>query len=205
MNNQIIVTMDDGGRYCDFAEADTFVLYSGFKAEWKQSDSFSIAQKPQQAQAIRDIVRQLLSRFADTRIILSKQINGIAYQVLNRHGYHIFESDSIGDLDGIVLEIEAVQNEAQIKKNIHLEPYTKNDDGCYYLNLIELQREHPEISSKKALRRFMEEQTFMELELICQHLPPWMGDVMTARGLQYRIESAGDHACRAVIFKGNCR
>ncbi len=205
MKNQIVITLDKTGRLSPFAEAEKFVLYGKTGDGWQSNAVITVAHSLFQADGIRAAVKELLTRFADCRIILSKQINGIAYQVLNRHGYHIFESDSIGDLSGIVLEIEAAQNEAQAKLNVHLEPYSKNDDGCYFFNLIELQRERPEISSKKALRCFIEEQAFIELELICQHLPPWMEDVMMRRGLGYRIESIGADACRAVIYNEICR
>ncbi|HOV41162.1 MAG TPA: Fe-only nitrogenase accessory AnfO family protein, partial [Oscillospiraceae bacterium] len=44
----------------------------------------------------------------------------------------------------------------------------------YYFDLAALQEKFPEISSKKALSQFFEETPFLELELVCTHLPPWI-------------------------------
>ncbi len=205
MKEQIIVTVDGNGRLSPFLEAEQFVLYRKTGGEWVQSDIISAGTPTLQAGSIRSLVSELLTRFADCRIILSGEVKGIAYQVLNRHGYHIFESDGIDGFDGIVLEIEAAQAEARDNDSVRLEPHSPNNDGQYFLNLIELQRIHPEISSKKALRPFMEDRVFLEMELVCQHLPPWMADVMAKRGLCCRMESLGDHECRAVISKEPCR
>ena len=47
-------------------------------------------------------------------------------------------------------------------------------NGIYYLDLIKLQNAHPDISSKKALRAFIDNSPFIRLDLVCSHIPAWL-------------------------------
>ena len=53
-------------------------------------------------------------------------------------------------------------------------PVQTQTPGVYFLNLLELQKECPEISSKKALASFLSDTPFLELHLVCAHIPPWL-------------------------------
>jgi Fe-only nitrogenase accessory protein AnfO len=205
MTNEIIATVDMSGNLVSLLDTQAFVLYKRTLEGWYEAQKFSCEHMPNNAGEVRNIVKNMMSRFNDCRIIVSKNISGIAYQILNRHGFHIFEMNGLDDLDGVMLEIEKAQNEAQAQETIHKEPFSTENNGDYFLNLIELQNAYPEISSKKALKRFVEEEVFVKLEFICHHMPPWMEEVLMRRGFESRVEYTGENMCKVLITKNTCQ
>ena len=53
-------------------------------------------------------------------------------------------------------------------------PVETQTPGIYFLDLGQLQTECPEVSSKKALLPFLSNTPFLELQLVCAHIPPWL-------------------------------
>lgn len=159
---------------------------------------------------VRTGIQDLIERLGDCRVIIGRKITGMPYYIFDRKGFHIFEADSPVSselLDAIQRELnhaatERKEQDSDVQK-IHKTPYSLNNDGIYYLNLIELQQAFPDISSKKALRQFLLETSFSELHLVCSHIPPWLNDIALARGMQIVHSDQDDNACRInIIIKG---
>jgi hypothetical protein len=79
-------------------------------------------------------------------------------------------------LDGIEADVLDSFTEQNIKEKIIKEarPVSTETEGIYYLDLVLLQTECPDVSSKKAMKDFFSNTPFLELHLICRHLPPWI-------------------------------
>lgn len=156
---------------------------------------------------IRKGVQGLIEQLGDCRVIIGRKITGLPYHVFNKNGFHIFEADSPisselfdaiqGELTQAATEREEQNSDGQ---KIHKTPYSLNNDGIYYLNLIELHQAFPEISSKKALRQFLLETPFSELHLVCNHIPPWLNEAALARGMQVVYSDQDENACRINII-----
>ena len=156
---------------------------------------------------VRTGVQGLIEQLGDCRVIIGRKITGMPYHIFDREGFHIFEADSpiSSELfDAIQRELTQAATEREEQNSdgqrIHKTPYSLNNDGIYYLNLIELQQAFPEISSKKALRQFLLETPFSELHLVCNHIPPWLNEAALARGMQVVHADQDDNACRINII-----
>ena len=158
---------------------------------------------------MRSRIRKLIDELGDCRIIVSGKLAGIPYHIFDKMGFHIFET---GDppsqelFQYIIREIEEAEAKAQASRASAaaasvsaLTPVSPDHNGNYYLNLIELQQAHPEISSKKALRQFMEETVFGRLELICNHIPPWMEAMIASKSYDCQIEKIDGQACKVTL------
>ena len=198
MKKQIIVTLNRTGVLVPFANTEHFVLFEKRQADWHPADEWEYKPGHTDAAAIRETISTMASRFEDCRIIVSQKVLGIPYQMLDKTGFSIFEVDTVSDrlLDDIVKDVSQSQ---AIADQPPAEPQSSHGDGHYYFDLVRLQRAYPEISSKRALMGFMSSADFVSLELICDHLPPWMEDVMSARGLQYKHNKEADGSSRYVI------
>ena len=183
MRKQVIATMNTAGELASYDDAQRFVLYQRKEAQWQPTDLYE-PHRASGVQALRNIIVELAARF-ECRVIVSRKIVGVAYQTLNKSGYEIFEAEAVTDelMDGIIHDILSAQ---AVQDNPAQEPCSPQNDGNYYFDLARLQKAHPEISSKQALRRFMQDAAFLSLELVCDHLPPWMEDMMKERGFLYR-------------------
>ena len=103
---------------------------------------------------------------------------GIPFCVVDSFGFKIFSINELNNdcLDGIVEDIESSNMIEKMKKQIveNAMPVETETEGIFYLDLVLLQTECPEISSKKALKDFLNTTPFLELQLLCNHIPPWL-------------------------------
>lgn len=203
MKKQIIVTKNNE-NLASFAEARHFVLYQKTEAKWRQADVYECPHSPGSAQALREMVGALTAHYEDCRVIVSKKVTGIAYQTLNKAGFEIFEADAVteGLLDDVIADILSAQAAVDTPPQ---EPYSPQNDGNYYFDLVRLQKAYPEISSKRALMSFMQNAVFLSLELICDHLPPWMEDVMMTKGMHFRVDKTQEGFNKVNISKKTCQ
>ena len=200
MKKQIILTLGTDGEFAPFSETERFTLYQKEMARWHEAESFEQPVQIQTANTIRETVVALAARFPDCRIIVSRKVAGIAYQTLDKSGYSIFEADSMSDglLNSILKDVLEIRAEPDLPPT---EPQSPLGNGHYYFDLARLQKAYPEISSKRALMGFMTSADFLSLELVCDHLPPWMDDVMTSRGYGYSRKSRAEDAAVYTIVK----
>ncbi len=98
--------------------------------------------------------------------------------VFNQKGYCIFcaEMADQNTLDGMVKDMEDSDEKRRRKEEMikNAGPVETQTPGIYFLDLAQLQKECPEISSKKALLPFFSNTPFLELQLVCAHIPPWL-------------------------------
>ena len=155
---------------------------------------------------IRDGVRSLILELDNCSVVVSKSIAGIPYHVFDRMGFSVFEANLLSDelLDCIFQEIELEQKHIS-EEQIATEPIPEDDEGRWFLDLIALQEKHPEISSKQALRAFIQKKSFLELTLLCTHLPPWLDVELPALHLGYAIESQKDGRLMVTISRTLCK
>ena len=76
--------------------------------------------------------------------------------------------------------------------------------GNRSINLMEVQAAHPDITSKKALRPFLASTPFVELEIICGHMPPWLEEHMRQHHLTCARTRQDDGTVRARISHALC-
>ncbi|MBR0597736.1 Fe-only nitrogenase accessory AnfO family protein [Sinanaerobacter chloroacetimidivorans] len=156
---------------------------------------------------VRNSIRILIEHLDDCRIILGRKISGLPYHVFDKMGFHIFESEcqeSPALFQDILCEISDVQKECAKdldREQISKSPVSPNSDGNYSLNLIDLQKAFPEISSKKALQQFIEDDDYLGLELICSHIPPWMELSIARKNVNLQVESLQDGNCLVILTR----
>lgn len=122
---------------------------------------------------IRNEALKCLSLIDDCVVIVVKEITGIPYTVFDMAGKSIFTTNEISS--SLLTEIiEDIISAERSINSVSTEPVETADGGFYYMDLVALQKEFPEISSKKALKNFLENTPFMELKLKCGHIPPWI-------------------------------
>lgn len=200
MKKQIILTVDKDGALAPFLQTCAFALYQKDQARWHRVEATQINGPLLNAADIREMVGTISKHFQDCRILISRKVLGVAYQTLNMAGFSIFEAEDISAklLDGTLSDV--MKNQAKPDQP-PLEPQSPNRDGRFVFDLVRLQKAYPQVSSKKALMAFMTVADFLSLELICDHLPPWLEDLMKARDYRYSAKSEGLGALRYFIEK----
>jgi hypothetical protein len=199
---KIAVFTDKDSKLCDFFDADCFLTFE------KQADKWTVTGKtefekiiPSTPAQTRKITEKLLPLIDRCHIIAGGLLVGIPYSVFDMAGLHIFLINDINDavFDEIVEDVQNAATENNLKEKIITDtrPVETGTPGVFLLDLIALQSKCPEVSSKMAMKDFLENTPFLELRLICKHIPPWIEN-----SEKYNIQAHnGDGAVSAVITR----
>lgn len=164
---------------CLFNQADQLIIFGKSETGWVQERKIEMTgEPPASIREQRQRVEQLLSQIDESRILVGQEISGIPYVVFDQAHFHIFQISQLTDeiLDAVVSEVQSVENqqEANRKKLEHAAPVKTEQNGIYQLDLVKVQQDDPEITSKQALMGFFAKTSFVELHLHCRHTPPWI-------------------------------
>ena len=145
-------------------------------------------------------LEQLLPQGA---VIAGTSISGLAYNEFSHMGFCLCELESFSPdiLDALAAEVAA---SAEPSAQVPAEPVAGGSPGAYTINLVEVQAAHPEVSSKKALRPFLASTPFVELEIICSHMPPWLEGHMKDHNLTCSRSRTQDGHLRLRISHALC-
>ena len=204
-NACVAVLRDGAGRVSDARSATVAQLYSHTDGVWRATGETPVPHSGDGMNSVRDDMRALIAALGDCRVLAAKGLGGVAYGVFDRMGFHIFdvEEADAAALNGMLQDIEDADGAARIRRETlkHARPAETDNPGVYWLDLILLQAECPEVSSKKALRGFLSDTPFRELHLICKHAPPWL----EGAGLELQTETRPDGSLHLTITRRMCR
>ncbi|MDO9491945.1 Fe-only nitrogenase accessory AnfO family protein [Acetobacterium sp.] len=206
--NVMAVFCDDTHRIARFDEMTNFVFYTKTDDGWGKSDPIPFSCDLSGGLAsIRENISQMLGAFNDCRIIIAKAIIGIPYQVFDRSGFIICESEDF-DLELLdAIQADLISQDGEAKEDASLLAQTPEETdvpGYYRFDLTQVQKKHPEMSSKMALLPFLKETPFYALEVVCDHIPPWFEHQLAAMKMQYRIENKNNSTKHVVITHAGC-
>jgi hypothetical protein len=199
---KIAVFTNKDSELCDFFDAGCFLIFE------KQTDKWTVTGKtefekiiPSTPAQTRKLTEKLLPLIDGCHIIAGGLLVGIPYSVFDMAGLHIFLINDINDavFDEIVEDVQNAAAENNLKEKIITDtrPVETGTPGVFLLDLIALQSKCPEVSSKMAMKDFLENTPFLELRLTCKHIPPWIEN-----SGKYNIQAHnGDGAVNAVITR----
>jgi len=201
--NKIAVFANGNSNLCDFFEAQCFLIFERTGTGWEKTKEVNFEKIVPSAPALtRKSTEALLPLVEGCNILAGGALFGIPFSVFDRANLHIFEIGEINSetFDGIAEELCNANAAAAMKEAIikDAKPIETSTPGVYFLDLIALQKECPEISSKRAMMDFLKDTPFLELRLVCKHIPPWIENSGA-----YNVQVAGNEggAVQAVITK----
>jgi hypothetical protein len=201
---KIAVFTNADSKLCDFFEAERFLIFERGKVGWEKTSETGFEKiVPSAPATTRKNTEMLLPPIEGCNVLAGGTLVGIPFSVFDRAGFHIFEIGEINSetFDGITEELCNADAAIAAKEAIIREakPVETSTPGIYFLDLVALQKECPEVTSKMAMMDFLKNTPFMELHLVCKHIPPWIEN-SGAYKVQITNDKAG--AVQAVITKG---
>ncbi|MEA4973022.1 MAG: Fe-only nitrogenase accessory AnfO family protein [Candidatus Metalachnospira sp.] len=201
----IAVFTDENGNMANFYDCARFNMYSKTENGFKLQKTVEYEKiEPSSPLKIRRDTEALIELIENCDTVAFKEIFGIPFSVFEMAGFKIFSIDYYSDemLMGIEEDIESL-NDLKEKKEEMLnsaKPVETDTPGVYYFDLLEIQAKCPEISSKQALKQFLDSTPFMELRLVCAHIPPWI-----EKDTRFNIKSEkNDRGIYSVITLRQC-
>lgn len=151
---------------------------------------------------VRDSAERLIPLIEDCAAVAGPSVSGIIFSIFDKHGKHIFEISEVSQeqLTGIAEDIAL----AEAKINMDSDAFEKaapaqtETPGVFTLDLIEIQKQFPELTSKMILKPFLKNTPFLELVIICRHIPAWLDSETAYRLTQKRKD---DHMLISLVKK----
>ena len=203
--SRIAVFVNKDSQICDFFDAERFLIFERGETEkkWEAISKTNFEKvMPSNPALTRKSTEALLPLIEGCDVLAGGALVGIPFSVFDRAGLHIFEIGAVGDevFDGMVEDVQSADAAIVAREKIIREakPVETSTPGVYFLDLIALQKECPEVTSKKAMMDFMKDTPFLELRLVCKHIPPWIEN----SGLyNVQVTSDKDGEVQAVITR----
>ncbi len=176
---RIAVFTDENGNLANFYQCAQIKIFEKEKQIFQLRDEINYEKiKPISPIEIRRKTQDLLYFLNECKTVAFKEILGIPYSIFDKAGCNIFsiQDYSLEQLDEIEKDIMVLQEEQNRRKEMesHWLPVELDTPGIYFFDLMQAQEKYPEITSKKALKPFLDTVPFLELRFVCAHIPPWL-------------------------------
>lgn len=157
----------------------------------------------------RQQMEEVLRFLDDCKIFVGLSVTGIPYFELEKAQCSIweFEGTPPGFLDYILKKEEEARaaNTEETRDSIPPAP-VEISNGYYRVSLKEIQANKSGFTSKQVLLPFLRQGMFYSLEILCNHIPPWLETELMAGDFACVVEETGKKGeIKMVIAKKCCQ
>ena len=187
---EIATVLGPDGRSSTLTKPGTVIVYRRNQGIWNKDRELSFAPDEHENLAnLRKKMQDLISFLGECKIFVTKTATGALYYELMKAGFSIFEVSGTPDefLEDVLIEEEKEQVIKLAQKNVAIPGPYERSPGEYVVSIKEIQGKIPGVTSKQILMDFMKAGNFSTLEIICDHIPPWIEMESEQKG--YLIES----------------
>jgi Fe-only nitrogenase accessory protein AnfO len=199
---EIAVILDQDGRTVPLNEPGTITVFRRERGTWVKNRETAFALDPAHGlRELRQDVSRLLAFLAPCTIVVTKSASGALYFELEKARCSVWEItetppeflDQVWRDEKEGAAAEPLPAGSEIPAPLELSP------GKFYLSIKEIQGKRPEVSSKQVLQQFVQQGRFAELEIVCDHVPPWIEMEAEQRGYELASEKTATNEVKVVI------
>lgn len=194
MNNRIAILLNKDQQLADFTEFTTIHIYEKNKG-WevvKVIESEDITDK--QENDTKNFMSSLIAELEGCKVIVGTLILGIPYYLFIRAGYEVCEAPEFSILlleqlyDDYYKPLNRENQEENQIENISPFPIPIDVDGNFFIDITNIQKTYPQLSTKKILLPFLSHNLFNSLKIGCSHVIPWLESYVEQRRLHIQID-----------------
>lgn len=151
---------------------------------------------------LRSNVGELLRFLGPCTIFVARSASGAAYFELEKAGCSVWEVPGRPDefLDSVLKGEEEVRAGAPARA-VEIPAPIERSPGSFFISIKEVQGKLPGFSSKQILEQFIRRGDFCVLELVCDHVPPWIEMEAERRGFAMEVEQRGKNEINVRLTK----
>lgn len=175
---EIAVLLGETGQTVPLSEPGTLTIFKKERRLWLRARALPTALDPAAGlSGLRRSVTVLDGFLGTCRTVVAKSASGALFFELEKAGCSIWEITGSPDtfLDTVWRDTQDEREQSaaasagpDIPAPLEIAP------GKFFISIREIQGKRPELSSKQVLRPFVRQGGFTELEIICDHVPPWI-------------------------------
>lgn len=207
MRVNIAVAVDPNGSTTSLYEPGRILVYRKEQGSWRVVQEFEYDLEQDKGvrhmrQKVDEVVRFLA---AESQVFVGLSVIGIPYFEIEKAGLSIWEFEGNPEefLDYIITKEEEAQLERdQIQPVAIPEPH-ETAPGHYAISLKEIQENHSGVTTKQVLLPFLQKGAFNNLEILCNHVPPWLEAMAMEKNYDYLKEQISSKEVKVNLAKKN--
>lgn len=191
---EIATIVDDEGRSSALNEPGLVLVYRRFEGEWEIDREMEVSiTRSGGLQEMRAKMSEILQFLGECRILVARAAGGALFYELEKAGFSVWEiSGKPADFLDVVLEDDEKDKVAAKSQAPIVMPAPQEiGQGKFFISIREIQGKIPGITSKQILSRFVTGGKFDMLEILCDHVPPWIEIEAERRGFTIEAEKNG--------------
>jgi Fe-only nitrogenase accessory protein AnfO len=211
MIKEIAVYVNSVGEVTDFNENGIIKVFAKDKSQWNVvRELYFECHMTEKNKDISSAALNIAEALENCKIFVAKKFPDFSYIMLDSMGVSTWKMD--GDPNNFLEYIlEKEEEEAEVIKQIDYSNYSDKkqeigpieigNNGYYILNLKELQEHNTGITSKQALKPFLNNKNFDELIVTCSHIPNWLEGELIKLNLNFQFSKTGQSDYVIIINK----
>lgn len=211
MRKEIAVYVNSFGEVVNFNEAGIIKVFSKDEDQWKIARElpFEFHSTEERSDISLDALN-IAEALESCKIFVAREFSDLAHTMLDSMGFSTWKMD--GDPSNFIEYVsEKEEEEAEVirlmdfsnssDKKQNISPVEIGNNGHYILNLKELQEHNTGITSKQALKPFLNNENFNEIIVTCNHIPNWLEREIESLNLNFQFSKTGQSDYVIVINK----
>lgn len=205
MAGQIAVFLGEKGDTASLKEKGTIRIYQRELGKWRmlREREFTLDQATGLVD-LRKKMEEIVAFLQECRIFVGLSVTGVPYFMLEKAHCSIWEcKGKPHEFLDYILEKEEKERRVKSLPGKEKEKYgvVEVSPGKYRVSLQDIQGTDLGITSKQVLRPFIKKGEFEELEITCNHLPPWLEGELLAGNYLTENSQADRNLVRVRITK----
>jgi len=202
---EIAVMLNQEGVTTTLTDPGDVVVYSRMQRSWEPARvmPFSL-DKTQGIVHIRQKMGELIAFLGECKIFVPREVSGAIFFELEKARIMVWEIHGRPEefLEQIWLE-EEEDNKTKQAGTIEIPVPVETTPGCYFLSIKDIQGKRPEVSSKQILQKFIQKGAFKQIDVICDHVPPWIEMESGPCGFSMESERTGQNEVTVILKKNS--
>lgn len=203
MAREIAVFLGDDGTTAALEEPGKILIYRRNQGKWQAAGDLSFCLDHSGGMpAVRRQLTAMIAALGSCRVFVARTVTGLLYKELEQAGFSIWE---FSGRPGEFLEYVLVQEELTARQpvvKLVTPAVVETGPGCYQVSLKDIQQSGSGLTSKQILQPLLNKSFYM-VEVLCNHIPPWLEAEWTCGRLDCRAEKVAE-GVRLTIRKQNC-
>jgi len=188
---EIAVCIGADGQVSSLSEGSAIVIYQKKQGTWQagREAEFSL-DKQGGIVGLRRQMATVIEFLAECKIFVGHSVVGVPYFELEKMQCSIweFEGPPLSFLDYVLAQEEDKLAKSQEPVTPLIPFPTERAPGDYYISIKEVQENGGGITSKQVLMPVLRKVPFETLEVLCNHIPPWLEVDLKEGKMASRIE-----------------
>jgi len=203
----IAVCIGENGVTSSPYDGSAVIIYQKREGSWQLSreKKFFLNQQGGMAELRRQMA-EIIIFLGECKIFVGRSVVGLPYFELEKMQCSIweFEGEPLSFLDYILAQEQNKLAMSQQSTSNAIPVPIERENGDFYISIKEIQENGSGITSKQVLMNVLREAKFYTLEILCNHLPPWLELELKDGKLVGRVEKKSPTETHVYVSKRGC-